>query len=96
MSVLEVARLTVAETAGTAFETDFAEAHRYVVAAPGRIDSSLTRVTGSTTEYVFLVEWDRIEDHTEKFAKSSEFAKFDALIGPHLAGAPSVEHFEKI
>ena len=96
MSVLEVARLTVNDGAGEAFEADFAKAQQYVLAAEGQIESSLTRVSGSQTEYVFLVEWNRLEDHTEGFAASEEFNAFDALIGPHLAGAPSVDHYEKI
>jgi heme-degrading monooxygenase HmoA len=96
MSVLEVARLTVNDGAAEAFEADFAKAHAYVVAAEGQIESSLTRVAGSENNYVFLVEWEHLEDHTERFAGSAAFGAFDALIGPHLAGAPSVEHFEKI
>lgn len=96
MSVLEVARLTVRDGYQEAFEADFARAHRYVQAAAGRLDSTLAKSVDSDADYVFVVEWAQLEDHTVRFASSDEFAKFQELIGPHLAGAPAVDHFEKV
>lgn len=96
MSVLEVARLTVRDGNQSAFETDFADAQRYVQGAAGHLGSELTRSAENEAGYVFLVEWERLEDHTEVFASSPEFAAFQSAIGPHLAGEPAVEHYEKV
>lgn len=96
MSVLEVARLTICDGNQTAFEADFADAQRYVREAKGHLDSELTRSAGADADYVFLVEWERLEDHTEVFASTPEFVAFQSAIGPHLAGEPSVEHYEKV
>ncbi|WP_314146627.1 antibiotic biosynthesis monooxygenase family protein [uncultured Leifsonia sp.] len=96
MSVLEVAQLTIRDGNQSAFEADFANAHRYVQEAEGHLSSELRKSTDTDTNYVFLVEWQRLEDHIEVFAASPEFAAFQSVIGPHLAGEPSVEHYEKI
>lgn len=96
MSVLEVARLAVDDGAADAFEAAFAQAHLLVVEAEGRLASDLTKVVGSATEYLFVVKWRTLADHTEGFAGSPEFARFEQLIGPHLTGAPVVRHYESI
>ncbi|MDO9397612.1 MAG: antibiotic biosynthesis monooxygenase family protein [Herbiconiux sp.] len=96
MSVLEVARLTVPEGAADDFEMAFAEAHALVTAAGGRLASDLTRIVGTTSDYLFVVEWRTLADHVEGFAGSPDFATFEGLIGPYLVGAPVVHHYESI
>lgn len=96
MSVLEVARLRVRDGAGDEFEAAFAEAHALVSAAEGRLASTLSKVVGSEDEYLFVVEWRALADHIDTFAGSPEFATFEGLIGPHLATAPVVAHYDGI
>lgn len=43
--------------------------------------------------YLFTIEWQTLEDHTEGFRGSDLFAQWRALIGPHFASPPAVEHF---
>jgi heme-degrading monooxygenase HmoA len=96
MSVLEVARLSVKDGAGDEFEAAFTQAHALVVAAKGRLASTLSKVVGSDDEYLFVVEWRALADHVDTFAGSPEFAAFEGLIGPHLAAAPAVAHYDTI
>lgn len=43
--------------------------------------------------FMFTIEWATIEDHTVGFRGSDLFTEWRALIGPHFASAPVVEHF---
>jgi heme-degrading monooxygenase HmoA len=95
LSVLEVAQLSIKDGSGTEFESAFSEAKLLIESASGHLASSLTKST-STGEYLLLVWWRTLEDHIETFVSSPDFAKFKALIGDHLAGAPTVKHFQEI
>lgn len=96
MSVLEVARLTVADGKQDLFETAFAQALPYVRAAKGHLDSSLNRVVGESSDYVLLVRWDTLEDHVEGFATSADFDEFIGLVKDYFTKAPVVAHFAEI
>jgi hypothetical protein len=37
--------------------------------------------------------WDTLEDHMVGFRESPAFAEWRALLGPHFAGPPAVEHY---
>jgi heme-degrading monooxygenase HmoA len=95
LSVLEVAQLSIKDGSEAAFESAFSEAKLLIEAAPGHIESSLTR-SASADEYVLLVWWQTLEDHVEKFVGSPEFSKFQGLIGEYLAGEPTVKHFQEL
>ncbi|MHB1066050.1 MAG: antibiotic biosynthesis monooxygenase family protein [Candidatus Nanopelagicales bacterium] len=43
--------------------------------------------------YLFSIRWETLADHVEGFRGSELFTQWRALIGPHFAGAPAVEHF---
>lgn len=43
--------------------------------------------------YLFSIRWETLADHVEGFRGSDLFTQWRALIGPHFAGAPAVEHF---
>ena len=52
----------------------------------------MTRGIETPTRFVLLVEWDSVAAH-EDFRASERFGQWRALIGPHFAGPPVVEHF---
>jgi heme-degrading monooxygenase HmoA len=43
--------------------------------------------------YVFTIRWETLADHVEGFRNSDLFGEWRAIIGPHFASPPLVEHF---
>ena len=52
----------------------------------------LTQVDDLGVSGISGVEWDAVEDH-QAFRDSDRFPQWRALIGPHFAQPPHVEHF---
>ena len=93
--VLEVALIDVRAGAQDAFEVGYAQARELVSSTPGWRSMRMTRGVETSTRYVLLVEWDSVEAH-EDFRASERFGQWRALIGPHFAGPPHVEHFTDV
>ena len=93
--VLEVALIEVRDGAQDAFEAGYAQARDLVAATPGWRSMRMTRGIETPTRYVLLVEWDSVQAH-EGFRASERFGQWRALIGPHFAGPPTVEHFTDV
>lgn len=93
--VLEVALIDVRDGAQDAFEAGYAQARDLVAETPGWRSMRMTRGLETPTRYVLLVEWDCVQAH-EQFRASERFGQWRALIGPHFAGPPTVEHFTDV
>ena len=96
MSVLEVAKVRVDPARTEEFESAFAEAIAFVRAAHGHRDSQLTRVLETPGEYLFLVTWEDLADHTERFTASDGFRSFVAVLEPYFREAPEAVHVTTI
>lgn len=55
----------------------------------------MTQGIETPTRFVLLVEWDSVADH-EVFRAGDGFTQWRALIGPHFAAPPHVEHFADV
>ena len=93
--VLEVALIDVTAGAESALRTAYAEAHPLVGSSPGCRTMRLTQGIETPTRFVLLVEWDSVAAH-EGFRSSERFPAWRALMGPHFAGPPHVEHFADV
>ncbi|GAA1700245.1 antibiotic biosynthesis monooxygenase [Microcella alkalica] len=62
--------------------------------APGFIRGECRRGVERPDTFVLLLEWERLEDHTEGFVKSELFIRWVELTDGLIAGAPVVEHWE--
>ncbi|WP_330466052.1 antibiotic biosynthesis monooxygenase family protein [Micromonospora zamorensis] len=91
--VLEVALIDVLPGHEDAFAAAYAEGHPVLAGATGCRSVRMTRGIESPTRFVLLVEWDSVEAHEENFRATERFEQWRALIGPHFAGPPVVEHF---
>ena len=60
----------------------------------GRLTLSRCRERPST--YLLLVEWDRLQDHTEGFAGSPQYRQWRRLLHGFYEPFPVVEHYEKV
>ena len=90
--VLEVALIDVTDGSQTAFAAAYAQARDLVTQTPGCAAIRMTQGIETPTRFVLLVEWDSLQAH-EAFRSSERFGQWRALIGPHFAGPPHVEHF---
>lgn len=94
--ILEHALLTVRLGLERDFEAAFAEARPIITGMPGCRQVSLSRCVESTSTYLLLVEWDRLDDHVEGFRQSPQYEKWKQLLHHFYDPFPTVEHFEAV
>lgn len=94
--ILEHALLTVRPGEQEAFESAFGQARRLIAASPGFRGLRLARCLERNTGYLLLVEWERLEDHTEGFRGSAAYAEWRALLHGFYDPFPVVEHFTTV
>jgi heme-degrading monooxygenase HmoA len=91
--ILEHAVLSVKEGQTAAFETAFDKAKHIIAESPGFRRLTLSRCHERTCDYLLLVEWDSLEDHTEGFRRSDAYASWKALLHHFYEPFPAVDHF---
>ncbi|MFQ2091332.1 antibiotic biosynthesis monooxygenase [Aeromonas sp. FDAARGOS 1415] len=94
--ILEVAHLQVIPGQATAFEQAFAQAQRIISAMPGYAGHQLQRALNDPHHYLLLVNWQRLEDHTEGFRGSPQYQEWKALLHHFYDPFPTVQHFEGV
>lgn len=93
--VLEVALIDVRPGSEDAFAAAYGQARNLVASTPGCGTMRMTRGVETPTRFVLMVEWDSVEAH-QVFRDSDRFPQWRALIGPHFAAPPHVEHFTDV
>ncbi len=91
-AVREVARIAVLPGHEHDFEAAVVEAVPLFQRARGARGLSLEASHEEPGTYVLTVLWERLEDHMHEFRESEAFQQWRALVGPHLAVPPQVEH----
>ncbi|MEU8261408.1 antibiotic biosynthesis monooxygenase [Micromonospora sp. NPDC048999] len=91
--VLEVALIDVMPGHEDDFAAAYAQARPVLAGTEGCRSVRMTRGVESPSRFVLLVEWDSVEAHEVNFRQSERFQQWRALIGPHFANPPLVEHF---
>ncbi|MBA3795213.1 MAG: antibiotic biosynthesis monooxygenase [Rubrobacter sp.] len=94
--ILEVAQLDVLPTRTDEFEGAFAEASAIISSAPGYLSHELQRCIETPRQYVLLVRWETLEDHTEGFRGSDGYQEWKRLLHHFYAPFPTVRHFEPV
>lgn len=94
--VLEHALLTVRPGSEDDFEDSFAQAKAVIARASGFQRLTLSRCLERPNTYLLLVEWERLEDHTDGFRQSSEYREWRALLHHFYDPFPTVEHFTAV
>jgi heme-degrading monooxygenase HmoA len=75
------------------FEKAFALAAPLIRGAKGCRKANLHRGIENPDSFILIVEWDTLEDHMVGFRESQVFGEWRALLGPHFASPPAVEHY---
>lgn len=91
--ILEHAVLPVKAGQTAAFEAAFEEATQCITECEGFKKLSLSRCHEQPGNYLLLVEWDSLEDHTEGFRRSEAYDRWKALLHRFYEPFPVVEHF---
>ena len=90
--VLEIALIAVKPGQEADFEKAFTQARLLPESIQGFRGLELRRGVEHPSRYVLLAWWDRVEDHTETFRNSPQFAEWRRLLGPYFDGLPDVSH----
>jgi heme-degrading monooxygenase HmoA len=91
--VLEVALIDVQTGQEETFAKAYAEARPILAGTAGCLSIRMTQGIESPSRFVLLVEWESVEAHEQNFRGTERFGEWRALIGPHFAHPPLVEHF---
>ena len=78
--ILEVATLQIKPGQTAAFEQAFSEAQRIIASMPGYHGHELQRCVEDDHQYVLLVRWATLQDHTEGFRDSPQYQAWRALL----------------
>lgn len=94
--VLETAVLNIKSGQEIAFEGAFSEASAIIASMPGFITLELQRCIEIKSQYLLLVKWNKLEDHTIGFRESSQYQRWKTLLHHFYQPYPTVLHYEKV
>ena len=94
--ILEVALIDVVPGGEEAFTEAYRTARPILAGTEGCRSVRMTHGVESPSRFVLLVEWDSVDAHLRNFRDSERFTQWRALLGPHFANPPLVEHFNDV
>ncbi len=93
---LEVAILNVIPGLEDDFLRAFDIAKDIISKMAGYLSHQLKRCIENTSQFILLVKWERLTDHTEGFRRSKEYQEWKGLLHHFYDPFPVVEHYEDI
>ena len=94
--ILEVAILKIKPDMNQEFEAAFNQASSIIASMPGYISHDLQKCMELDDQYLLLVNWQSLEDHTVGFRQSAEYQTWKELLHHFYDPFPTVEHYTKI
>ena len=94
--ILEVAILNVKPALTEQFEQDFKKASVFISAIKGYVNHSLQKCVEVENQYLLLVNWETLEDHTIGFRQSAVYQEWKKLLHDYYDPFPKVEHYEMV
>jgi heme-degrading monooxygenase HmoA len=94
--ILEHAVLDVVPGEEQGFEEAFEQAKPIIASMPGFRSRRLARCIEAPSRYLLLVEWERLEDHTEGFRGSDEYEEYRRLLHHFYEPFPDFAHFRPL
>jgi heme-degrading monooxygenase HmoA len=92
--ILEVAVLNIKPGLSAEFEAAFQVAKKIISAMPGYISHELQHCLENSDQYILLVRWRTLDDHTIGFRQSAEYQEWRALLHHFYDPFPVVEHYK--
>jgi len=94
--VLEAVTLHIRPGQSGEFETTFRQAQSIIASMPGYISHELGRCVEAADQYLLLVRWRTIEDHTQGFRNSAQFPEWKRLLHHFYDPPPVIQHYESV
>lgn len=94
--ILEVAILHIVQGETKEFEQAFIKAQTIISSMKGYISHELQHCMENDHQYILLVKWETLEDHTIGFRNSAEYQQWKALLHHFYDPFPKVEHYEVV
>ena len=94
--ILEAAILNIKAGQGKAFEAALSGALPLIEATPGFRGLEIRPCLEKSDQYLLLVRWDKIDDHTIGFRESDRYPKWRAALHHFYDPFPTVLHFEDV
>lgn len=90
--ILEIAKISVRPGMEDDFESGVAKAAPLFKRAKGCLGLSLRRCVEVPADYLLMVEWETLEDHTVHFRQSDDYQHWRELVSHCFATTPTVDH----
>jgi heme-degrading monooxygenase HmoA len=94
--IIEHALLEVIPGREDAFVEAMDAAKALIAGSPGFVSLRVERCVERPNGFLLLVEWERLEDHTEGFRGSPAYEEWRAALHHFYDPFPVVEHFEAV
>lgn len=94
--IVEHAILNVKSGQQVEFESSFAKAKQIISRMKGFNWLKLYRYHDESDQYLLLVEWQSVEDHTEGFRKSPQYQQWSSLLHSYYEPFPEVKYYDLI
>lgn len=91
--ILEHALLNVKPGEEAAFEAAMTDAKSIIASMKGFQGLEVRRCMETTSQYLLLVRWDTLEDHTVGFRESAEYQEWRQKLHHFYEPFPTVEHY---
>jgi heme-degrading monooxygenase HmoA len=92
--ILEMAVLQVKPGLADAFREAFRTAEPIIAGSTGYVSHELHRCVEDPNQFLLLVRWQTLEDHTLGFRGSPEYQRWKALLHHFYDPFPTVLHYE--
>ena len=93
--ILEMAVLQVKPGRADEFQDAFRTAEPIIAASPGYLGHELHRCVEDASQFLLLVRWRTLEDHTHGFRGSPAYERWKALLHHFYDPFPTVLHYER-
>ena len=94
--ILEIAMLNVIPGREAEFESAFQTASKIISSMSGYVSHQLQRCMENQSQYVLLVNWKTLEDHTKRFRTSPQYQEWRKLLHHFYDPFPTVEHYHMV
>lgn len=94
--ILEIAQLQIKQGETPGFEAAFAQAQKIIATMSGYISHELQRCLENDHQYVLLVRWQTLEDHTVGFRQSAQYQEWRKLLHRFYDPFPTVLHYSVV
>jgi heme-degrading monooxygenase HmoA len=91
--ILEAAILNVKQGQEEAFEAAMRAAKPLIAATPGFEGIEVRRSLETPSNYLLLVQWEKLEDHTIGFRQSARYQEWRKALHHFYQPMPVVEHY---